>query len=215
MTLGADVKGHSVTMSRAQGAAPRLGRARATSVAELSHIGLELFLRNGFEATTVEDIARAAGIGRRTFFRYFPSKNDLPWGDFAGLLTRMRDHLAATPAGIPLFEALRAAVLEFNAFPVEEVPYHRQRMTLLLSVPSLVAHSTLRYAEWRAVVAEFVAGRLGVAADDLHPQTVAWTLLSATLAGYDEWLRHDDLSLLPVLDAALRLLRHSVLQVDA
>lgn len=202
-----------MTTAGAGGDSPRLGRARATSVAELSHIGLELFLQNGFDATTVEDVARAAGIGRRTFFRYFPSKNDLPWGDFDALLARMRGRLAVTPADVPLFEALRGVVLEFNAFPDEEVPYHRQRMILLLTVPSLVAHSTLRYTAWRNVVAEFVAERLGVPAHDLQPQTVAWTLLAATLAGYEEWLRSDGLQLLPILDSAVGLLRGSIPEV--
>ena len=48
---------------------------------ELEHVAFELFDRQGFEGTTIDDIAGAqAGIGRRTFFRYFPSKNDVPWG---------------------------------------------------------------------------------------------------------------------------------------
>ncbi|UUT36556.1 TetR family transcriptional regulator [Microbacterium elymi] len=45
----------------------------------MSHIALELFLANGFDETTVDEIARAARIGRRTFFRYYASKNDLAW----------------------------------------------------------------------------------------------------------------------------------------
>ena len=80
----------------------RLGRQPSTSVAELSHIGLALFIRNGFEATTVDDIAEAAGIGRRTFFRYFASKNDLPWGDFDRLIASMQSYLMALPADVPL-----------------------------------------------------------------------------------------------------------------
>ena len=65
---------------------PRIGRAPATTHGELSHLALALFLERGFEQTTVDDIVEAAGIGRRTFFRYFRSKNDLPWGDFDQLL---------------------------------------------------------------------------------------------------------------------------------
>lgn len=94
--------------------AQRLGRQPATSVAELSHVGLALFIRNGFDATTVDDIAEAAGIGRRTFFRYFPSKNDLAWGDFDGLVAAMHDYLLALPSDVPLRTAIRSAVIEFN-----------------------------------------------------------------------------------------------------
>jgi mycofactocin system transcriptional regulator len=185
---------------------PRLGRAPSTSKAELSHIALQLFVEHGFDATTIDEIAARAGIGRRTFFRYFPSKNDLPWGDFENLLDRMRRYLNELPASLPLVEALREAVIEFNRFPVEEVPYHRQRMELLLNVPTLVAHSTLRYASWRQVVAEFAAARLGVPEDSLQPQAIAWTYLAVSLSAYEQWLKHDDADLAVLLDSAIRML---------
>ncbi|MCS5733677.1 mycofactocin system transcriptional regulator [Herbiconiux daphne] len=185
---------------------PRLGRQPSTSQAELSHIALQLFIEHGFDATTIDDIAARAGIGRRTFFRYFPSKNDLPWGDFDSLLDRMRDHLHSLPAGLSLVEALRAAVIEFNRFPQEEVPYHRQRMDLLLNVPTLVAHSTLRYASWRQVVAEYAGQRLGVPEDSLQPQAIAWTYLAVSLAAYEQWLKNDDADLIALLDSAFELL---------
>ncbi|MGA1836253.1 mycofactocin system transcriptional regulator [Herbiconiux sp. 11R-BC] len=187
-------------------AAPRLGRQPSTSQAELSHIALQLFIEHGFDATTIDEIAARAGIGRRTFFRYFPSKNDLPWGDFESLLDRMRAHLGSLPAELPLVDALRTAVIEFNRFPAAEVPYHRQRMDLLLNVPTLVAHSTLRYASWRQVVAEFAAERLGVPADSLQPQAIAWTYLAVSLAAYEQWLKHDDAELGELLDSAFRML---------
>ena len=184
---------------------PRIGRAPSTTHAEISHTALLLFMDRGFDHTTVDDIARAAGIGRRTFFRYFPSKNDLPWGEFDALLDRMRTHLAGLPDDIPLMEQLRQAVLEFNRVPEAEWAYHRRRMELLLHVPTLLAHSTLRYASWRQVVAEHVARRLGLPVDDLIPQTIAWTCLGVCLAAYEQWLRDGDETLLELLDEAFRL----------
>ncbi|MGN6445874.1 mycofactocin system transcriptional regulator [Amnibacterium sp.] len=181
----------------------RLGRQPVTTVAELSHIGLELFIRNGFDATTVDDIAEAAGIGRRTFFRYFSSKNDLPWGDFDGLIAAMRDHLMALPPDVPLRQAIRDAVLRFNEFPDVEVSYHRQRMTLLLTVPTLVGHSTLRFAAWRQAVAGFVASRLGLDPDDLVPKTIAYTYLAVSIAAYERWLLVPDAVLTDLLAEAL------------
>ncbi len=171
---------------------PRIGRAPATSRAELTNIGLDLFYRHGFDETTVDDIAQAAGIGRRTFFRYFASKNDVPWGDFDGLVERMREHLDAVPLDVPPLVALRDAVLEFNRFPDVETGHHRQRMQLLLHVPSLIGHSTLRFRTWREAVADFVAARTGCRPEDLRPQTVAWTYLAATIAAYERWLRVED-----------------------
>jgi TetR/AcrR family transcriptional regulator, regulator of mycofactocin system len=183
-----------------------VGRSPSTTQAELSHIALQLFAERGFDATTVDDIAAAAGIGRRTFFRYFPSKNDLPWGDFEGLIERMRTTLDAVPDDVPLTEALQGAVIEFNRFPAIEVPYHRRRMELLLTVPTLVAHSTLRYASWRAVVAEFAARRLGLPVDSMQAQGIAWTYLAVSIAAYEQWLRHDDVDLAEVLVEAFAML---------
>ncbi|MEF2975933.1 mycofactocin system transcriptional regulator [Subtercola sp. YIM 133946] len=174
-----------------QAAKPRAGRQPSTTHAEISHIALTLFIERGFDAVTVDDIASAASIGRRTFFRYFASKNDLPWGDFEAQLDEMRLYLDALPRELPVIDALQQAVIHFNHLPPNEIGYHRQRMTLLLTVPSLIAHASLRYAAWRQVIAEYAASRLGLAADDLKPQAIGWALLGASLAAYEEWLRDD------------------------
>jgi TetR/AcrR family transcriptional regulator, regulator of mycofactocin system len=181
----------------------------STTTAALSHIGLELFIARGFDATTVDDIAAAAGIGRRTFFRYFASKNDVPWGDFDELLQRMREHLGALPADVALWPSLRDAVVEFNRFPAEEAPIHRRRMELILGAPALVAHSTLRYGDWRQVIAEHAARRLGQPPDALEPQTIGWTCLAVALAAYDQWLGRDDADLAALLDDAFTVLERS------
>lgn len=173
----------------------RTGRARATTAEELGEIGLSLIIERGFDSVTVDDIASAAGIGRRTFFRYFASKNDLPWGDFDALLARMRSHLAEVPADVPLADALRAAIIEFNTFPAEALPQHRRRMAVLLETPTLVAHSALRYAEWRRVVAEFTAERMGIGADSVGADTVARACLAVSLAAYQCWLADPDAEL--------------------
>jgi mycofactocin system transcriptional regulator len=184
----------------------RTGRLPSTSTAALSHVGLELFITHGFEATTVDDIAAAAGIGRRTFFRYFASKNDVPWGDFDGLLARMREYLRAVPVDVPLWGSLRDAVVEFNRFPDTEAPVHRRRMELILGVPALVAHSTLRYQAWRQVIAEHAGRRLQRPPDALEPQVIGWTCLGVALAAYDQWLASPDADLATLLTDAFGVL---------
>lgn len=183
-----------------------MGRQPSTTRAQLSHVALQLFLEKGFEETTVDEIAVAAGIGRRTLFRYFASKNDLPWGDFDASLESMRDFLAAVPEDVPLLDALSSAVIEFNRFPPEEIPYHRERMDLLLNVPALVAHSALRYAAWREVVAEYTANRLGVPSDSMEPQTIAWTYLGTSLSAYEQWLKHEGSDLTTLLAESMGVL---------
>ncbi|WAL67469.1 mycofactocin system transcriptional regulator [Amycolatopsis cynarae] len=181
----------------------RSGRRPITSRAEVEHAAFELFARQGFERTTIDDIARAAGIGRRTFFRYFPSKNDIAWGDFDGELQRMRKRLTGYPPELPLVEAIRSALVDFNRIPPEEAPWHRRRMELILTTPALQAHSALRYADWRQVLAEFVAGRLGIAPDSLAPQAIAYAVLGIALAAYEQWLRSPESDLAELLAAGL------------
>lgn len=181
----------------------RRGRRPATSKHELERVAFGLFERAGFEDTTVDDIAAAAGIGRRTFFRYFDSKNDIVWGSFTEQLDAMREHFARCAAEQPIMAALRDVVVNFNRFDPAEVPWHRRRMELILRVPALQAHSTLRYAEWRTVVAEFVADRLGLDVDALIPRTVSHATLSVCIAAYEHWLTHTDTELTEILDTAL------------
>jgi mycofactocin system transcriptional regulator len=188
-------------------AAPRSrGRAPSTSKDELGRIGLDLFIERGFDTVTVDDIAAAAGIGRRTFFRYFPSKNDVAWGDFERLLDAFGRALAAAPADMPPIEAIRTAVRQFNDVPLAELPRHRHRMRILLGTPELVAHSTVRYAEWRGVIADFIARRRGVAPHSALPQAVSWACLGISLAAYEQWLASDD-DLLALIDVSFRGLR--------
>ncbi len=179
-----------------------VGRGQATSHSQLSQIALQLFIERGFDQTTVDEIAKAAGVGRRTLFRYFQTKNDLPWGNFDSLLESLRSTLARADRNIPLIDALREAVIEFNSFSDDELAMHRSRMRLLLSVPTLMAHSTLRYAEWRQVIAEFVADRLDVRPHDLPPQTIAWATLGICLAAYEQWLDCDDADLVKTFEIA-------------
>jgi TetR/AcrR family transcriptional regulator, regulator of mycofactocin system len=162
-----------------------------------------LFSERGFDATTVDDIAAGAGIGRRTFFRYFSSKNDVVWGRFAEGLVEFRSALDATPVDVGLSDALRRAIVAFNALPPGQVQMHRQRMTLILNVSSLQAHSTLMYAEWRTVVARFVAARTGEPADGLLPRLAGHLMLGAAVSAYEQWLADDGSDLPQLLDIAV------------
>jgi TetR/AcrR family transcriptional regulator, regulator of mycofactocin system len=180
------------------------GRPRSATRDQVSAVALDLFARRGFDATTLDDVAEAVGVSRRTLLRYYPSKNDLVWGAFSEHLVRFREMLASAPADEPLMDVVRRGVIAFNDYGPEELPRLRIRMELITGVPALQAHSALRYAEWRAVVAEFVAQRAGSSVDDLIPQTVAHVALGASMATYGRWIAHGG-ELLSLLDAAFRL----------
>ncbi len=183
-----------------------LGRRPSTTRARISAIAIDLFTEHGFDETSVDDIAAAAGIARRTLFRYYPSKNAIAWGDFDSHLAEMRAHLAALPPTMGLSEALRSSLVAFNHLEPSDVPAHRRRMALLLTVPALQAHSMLMYAGWREVVADHVATMTGERPVDHRPQTVAWLLLGVALAAYGQWLADDDADLELLLTEGSRIL---------
>jgi AcrR family transcriptional regulator len=75
----------------------RRGPPRRMGRSDMARAARELFARQGFDETTVDEIAATIGIARRTLSRYFPSKNDIVWGDFDRVLARLRRHLSETP----------------------------------------------------------------------------------------------------------------------
>lgn len=183
------------------------GRPEATSHAAIEQCAFRLFRERGFQSTKVADIAGAVGISPRTLFAYYPSKNDIPWGQFDKTLAHFRRLLAQAPPDRPLFENVHHAVVEFNRFDPDADPPHRERMRLILSTPALQAHSVLRYAEWRMVIAEYVGSRLSLASTDFLPGIVGQVSLALALSAYTEWLRHEDADLLDLLSASMTRLR--------
>ena len=171
------------------------GRPRRITDGEVTACALDLFARRGFEETTVDDIAAELGVGRRTLFRYFSSKNDMVWGNFNWVLDRLRADLDAAPPDQPVMEALTGAVVSSNHYPSDQLPELRMRMTLITTVPALQGHSMVRYAAWRGVVAEFVASRRGEEPTDLVPLTVGYAALGASMAAFARWVANpgDDL----------------------
>jgi TetR/AcrR family transcriptional regulator, regulator of mycofactocin system len=200
----------SAVLERDAGAAPphgRVGRRRSTTRDHITHVALELFATRGFDDVSVDDVAHAAGISRRTLFRYFSSKNAIPWADFDASLTELRNLLNAVPHDVPLDAALRSALLEFNSFDESETPRHRRRMQVILQTDALQAYSMTMYAGWRGVIAAFVARRLDTKPTELVPQTVAWTVLGVALTAYEQWLADEAVSLPDALGEAFDIVR--------
>jgi TetR/AcrR family transcriptional regulator, regulator of mycofactocin system len=202
MASSAETEGWILVKGEATSGGAKVGRRRSTTGDHITSVALDLFAERGFDEVSVDDVARAAGIARRTLFRYYPTKNAIPWGDFGAHLEHMRDLLDRVPTDAPTSVALRSALLAFNDFDEAEAARHRQRMRVILETAALQAHSMTMYAGWRTVIADFVARRLGLDATDLVPQTTAWSMLGVALSAYESWLADESVSLPTALGAA-------------
>lgn len=185
----------------------RVGRRRSTTRADITDVALDLFASSGFDDVSVDDVARAAGIARRSLFRYYPSKNAIPWGDFDAHLDRLRELLDGIGPDVAVSDALRAALLTFNTFDASETARHRMRMRIILETTELQAYSMTMYAGWRQVIAAFVAARRDARPDDPVAQTVAWTMLGVALSAYERWLADPHVALIDALGEAFDVIR--------
>jgi mycofactocin system transcriptional regulator len=195
-----------LTGKAAAGASSRRGRPPGTSRRELELIALRLFTDHGFDSTTIEQIAAAAGVSRRTFFRYFSSKANVLWSEFDHEVDVIRAALAEVPAGMPMMDAIRRAVVAANHYGPQDVPELRMRMNLIGNVPALQSSAALHYDAWERAISDFAAARVGQPADSLYPLAVGRATLAACRAAYDRWSARADADLTFYLDAALTAL---------
>jgi TetR/AcrR family transcriptional regulator, regulator of mycofactocin system len=195
-----------LTGDAADPAGARRGRPPGTSRRELELIALRLFTDQGFEATTIEQIAAEAGVSKRTFFRYFSSKASVLWSEFDHEVDTIRAALARVPAEVPMMDAIRRAVVAANHYGPPDVPELRLRMNLIGTVPALQSSSAVHYGEWEQAISDFAATRMGQAAESLFPLAVGRATLAACRAAYDRWSARADADLTFYLDAALAAL---------
>jgi TetR/AcrR family transcriptional regulator, regulator of mycofactocin system len=199
-----DDAGNTAATVRSLPPAAGPGRPPSTTRHQLQDIAMEMFSAQGYDEVTIEALAAAAGISRRTFFRYFSSKADALMADFDADVERLRSVLAGSDPGLPLMDAIRIAVVEVNDYRADDLAQLRQRLLLQHSNPALLANGILHYEEWQAVVAEFAAARLGQQPGDLLPQVIARSVFGAAYAGFMSWLADERGDLSPRLDDALR-----------
>lgn len=174
-----------------------------TTRARVERAALDLFALRGFANVTSDEVADAAGISRRTFFRYFATKADAVWGDFSGHVARLEALLAAGDPTQPVLASVCAAYVEVNAYPESQLHLLRERMQLILTEPALLAHSQLRFAEVDRAVARHVAARTGGTPDQLVPRLVAASTRAAATTAFESWLADEHSSLVGQLRFAL------------
>jgi len=140
-------------------------RKKAKTRAAIQEAALRLFDRHGYDATTVDQIAELAEVSQSTFFRYFPTKEDVVLHDRYDPL--LLADFAAQPAELSPIAALRRTLRSvFGTLPADELARERQRATLIISVPELRARALDQLASTLQPLAEAIAERTGRAVDD-------------------------------------------------
>jgi AcrR family transcriptional regulator len=173
--------------------------------AAIQDAALDLIARQGYDATTCEQIAAAAEVSPATLFRYFPTKEDVVLQDDYDPL--MAAAVAARPARERPFQAVRRALGETLAqLPDHEMATVRERTRLLLSVPALRARLHEQSEAARVALADVLAIRMGRPPDDLAVQAIAAACASAVSVGVERWAR-DGGRLSDHIDTALAALR--------
>jgi AcrR family transcriptional regulator len=156
-------------------------RKKARTRASLREHALRLFRENGYEKTTVEQIAAAAEVSPSTFFRYFPTKEDLVLQD--DMDTRMFAALERQPPGLSPIAAVRAATRQvFGSYTAADLDILRETTRLTMTVPEVRARALDEFARTIGVFADAVAKRTGRRADDLAVRTVAGAIVGVVMS---------------------------------
>jgi AcrR family transcriptional regulator len=196
--------------------APLLERRRQLVRADLARVAIALFAERGFDAVTVDDVAAAAGISQRTFFRYFATKDEVVLEYERHLLRRLLAAFDDRPVTEGAVTALREA-FRFTSH-VEEADRADvvRRGRILAAAPALQARADGERVAERQALVERVAARMGEPVDDLRPRAVVAAMTAVADGEFRAWTgdggRGDPAAR---ITAALALVEHGFAHLDA
>jgi AcrR family transcriptional regulator len=161
-------------------------RKKARTRAAIREQALRLFRAQGYQATTVEQIAAAAEVSPSTFFRYFPTKEDVVLQDDMEAL--MLEAFERQPPEIGLVAAIRAAIREIQG-AMDEAHWEKMRQTteLAMTIPEVRARALDDFSRTITMMADAAAKRTGLSPDDLRVRAVAGAIFGVVLAVTAPW----------------------------
>lgn len=168
----------------ARGDRPAVGlreRKKARTRAAIQQEALRLFRAQGYEATTIEQIAEAAEVSPSTFFRYFPTKEDVALYDALDPLIIAA--FEAQPPEVSPIQALRRSMREvISQLPPEEIRELQERLDLIRGIPELRTRMLDEFTRTIRMLAEVLARRLGRSEDDFAMRTFAGAIVGVAIA---------------------------------
>ena len=161
-------------------------RKKARTRAAIREHALRRIRENGYQQTTVEQIAEAAEVSPSTFFRYFPTKEDVILQD--DMDTRMIEALERQPPGLGPIAAVRAATRQvFASYTEADLDVIRQTTALTMTVPEVRARAMDEFTRTIAVISEALAKRAGRPADDLAVRAAAGAIIGVIMSITMPW----------------------------
>ncbi|HEX6392387.1 MAG TPA: TetR family transcriptional regulator [Acidimicrobiales bacterium] len=182
-------------------------RNKARARADIADTALRLFHDRGFEGVTVDEIVRAAGVSRRTFFRYFETKEDALLADYPELNTRLTETLEGSDSDEAML-AIRDGMHEMAKWYIDRSDAVLARSKVIRDTPINLAARNLEFlTQWEQAIANAVARQIGSDASDLLPRTAAAMIVAAFRAALTQWVRSScGRSLHDLIDEALDLI---------
>jgi AcrR family transcriptional regulator len=183
------------------------GKARQNLRSEIAQVAFNVFAERGFDNVTATEVAKAAGVSRASFFRYFESKEDAVFVAQEEMGVEIAAALRRRPTGEDAWTALRrsfdAAITTYQRSPSDALA----RLRLIRCTPNLRAHQLERLAQWKEVIGTALAARLGLDEHDIKAEALVGAALGALDAASTRWAESDgDTDLIELLDEAFVVL---------
>ena len=183
-------------------------RKKEQTHGNLMAVAARLFAERGFDIVTIEEIAAEADVSPRTFYRYFPAKEDLVLGNIDDGVNMLVNALRQRPEGEPILDSIRGLVHDLAAEFEDNLDTQRRRAAVLEATPSLKLRNSERQGIFEEALAPVIAERLGSSmATDLKPRLIAACAVAAFRVSSATWIAggaHG--SLVPIVDDALAML---------
>lgn len=178
--------------------------------AEVSAVAFRLFTEQGFDRTTVDQIATEAGLSRATFFRYFRTKEDVVLGDLEDLGHDIARRLSERPVDERPWDSLRCALAVLGEFNADEPEKALAYVRMFCETPSLKARRWEKQQAWQDLLVPEVSRRLGIdpaAVDDPRAHALVASALACKDAATDAWTAcNGTIPLTALIDRAMEAL---------
>jgi AcrR family transcriptional regulator len=184
-------------------------RKKARTRQALQEAALRLIREQGYDATTVDQIAAAAEVSPATFFRYFPTKEDVIIEDEYDPLLIQRWH-ELKPTGSPIRRVREVINSTFSGLPQREVDAILERSHLMYSVPQIRARIWDNWRRTQRMFDELVAEQLGTDPSDLRVRTITGAMMGTIISVFETWVADPSRDLAEMLDGSLALLEEGL-----